>query len=397
VLEALSANPDLKLVLVNPIALDILPLLYREANPSFHDRISTVPEPATFGKVEKALGAGWLLARSQEWLDGAPLPQLFSSPRGKGGGSTSLIPSCSSWELRFPIHGGVAGLTRRDNTLYVVLNEQQAVGELDMGTGKLRIIAHGFQKLRGLALDPLTNTLYVVSNKYQGVVSRAPWNRVGIGQLWAVDVATGAKHAMTRIHWPQTLRGLPTIRGKGKEAYWKQLAGGLRWPTSVLVEEPGRSLLLTEAKAIRRLALKTGKLSTPLKLDLPFNVVGLAQEDRDTVLIGDAGVHPNGFGRLMRGHLDTEAVEVLASGWKGVGGAGFLPARRLALLSLIGPWPRGQVLAVNVDTPNQVPPHRWSGLNGPSQFSYSQTEDQLLVSTLDGIVELRLDYTERHK
>jgi hypothetical protein len=99
----------------------------------------------------------------------------------------------------------------------------------------------------------------------------------------------------------------------------------------------------------------------------------------------------------MRGHLDTEAVEVLASGWKGVGGAGFLPARRLALLSLIGPWPRGQVLAVNVDTPNQVPPHRWSGLNGPSQFSYSQTEDQLLVSTLDGIVELRLDYTERHK
>ena len=144
--------------------------------------------------------------------------------------------------------------------------------------------------------------------------------------------------------------------GKGSQtAPWKRLVGGLRWPTSVVVREPGRTLLFTEARAVRELSLATERISTPLEIPLPFNVVGLALEDDGSVLIADAGVHPNGLGRLMKGRLGEKSVEILASGWNRLGSLAFLLSRRLALLSQGGAWPRGKVLALNSTLSDHLP------------------------------------------
>jgi hypothetical protein len=390
VLEALSSNPDLKLVLVNPAALQVLPALYGESSTSVHSRIGMVRDPERYGKVKSALEEGWLLKRSREWIGGEPLNLPFGPTCGKMGGSGTPFKSQSPWRLRYPVEGGVAGIARWKGSLYIVLRVEQAIGELNMATGEIRIVAKGFKNLRGLAIDPVSERLFVISNRYWSWIPGALWSRGGIGQLWAVDLISGAKRAMTRIHWPRTLIRLARPGRGSQNAPWKRLVGGLRWPTSVAVREPGCTLLFTEARAVRELSLKKKRISTPLEIPLPFNVVGLALEDDGTILIADAGVHPNGFGRLMRGRLGERSVEILASGWKRVGSLAFLPNRRLALLSQGGAWPRGKVFALDVDEPDQEPEYLWEGLNEPSHLSYCRETDEILVSTKDGIVELTL-------
>jgi hypothetical protein len=392
VLEALSLNPELRLILVNPSPREILRTLYRDAGSTLHDRIGiSAVRSREFGLVEKALDQDWLLHRSEEWLAGAPIILPFASSRGKIGGPRTRLPSPSRWRLRYPIEGGVAGLARGENVLYIALRTRHAICELDIKTGRLRTLAAGFQNLRGLAFDPMDRILYAVSNKYHSWFRRAPWRRGGIGQLWAIDVETGSKHPITRIHWIRTGIGLATNRMKGRqEAFWKQLVGGLRWPTSVIVEVPGRSLLFTEAKTVRRIDLRTGTLSTPVEIPLPFNIVGLSMEAPEVLLIADAGVHPNGFGRLMRASLREQRVEFLESGWRGIGSLAYLPSRRLALFSQVGPWPQGCAFSLDVDVPTNPHQFSWKGLNQPSQFSVKQDESEVLISTGDGIVDLQL-------
>ena len=392
VLEALSLNPELKLILVNPNPREILETLYRDAGSTLHDRIGVASARSKeFGLVQRALDQDWLLRRSEEWLAGTPIVLPFASSRGKIGGPRTRLSSPSRWRLRHPIEGGVAGLTRGEEVLYLVLRTRQEICELNTRTGTLRTLATGFQNLRGLAFDPTDRVLYAVSNKYHSWFRRAPWRRGGIGQLWAIDVGTGLKHPITRIHWIRTGIGLAKNRMRGgQEAFWKQLSGGLRWPTSVIVEEPGRSLLFTEAKAVRRMDLRTGTLSTPIEIPLPFNVVGLSMETPGVLLVADAGVHPNGFGRLMRAILREQRVEFLEGGWRGIGSIAYLPSRRLELLSQVGLWPRGRAFSLDLDAPTNPPQFSWEGLNQPSQFSVSRDEDEVLISTGDGIVDLQL-------
>lgn len=393
VLEALSANKGLRLVLVNPEPKEILRNLYLDAGPALYDRIGVASSRSkVHGRIETALARDWLLRRSQEWLRGAPIELPFAASRGKLGGPRTRLPSPWPWRLRYPVEGGVAGIARGDGVLYLARRSRQEICELDPKTGRLRTLASGFERLRGLTFDPQDQVLYAVSNKYRSWLRCVPWSRGGIGQLWAIDVATGSKRPLTRIHWLEAGLRLATSRLKGaKEGFWKQLAGALRWPTSVIVEEPGRSLLFTEARAVRRIEVRSRRLSTPIDLPLAFNVVGLAVETPSELLIADAGVHPSGFGRLLRANLADERIDFLAGGWRGIGALVYLPSRRLALLSQGGPWPRGCTFSVDLEAPTAPPRFTWQGLNRPAQFSVNAAEDEILISTEDGLVELRLD------
>lgn len=122
-----------------------------------------------------------------------------------------------------------------------------------------------------------------------------------------------------------------------------------------------------------------------------FNVVDLSILGADEILVADAGVHPRGFGRLMRATPSTGALEVLASGWSGVGSLLYLPSPRLVLLSQIGPWPRGRVFCLDLDAPNDPPRYSWQGLDGPSQFCIGKDLEDVLIATRGGLVALRLD------
>lgn len=392
VLEALSLNPELRLILVNPEVRETLRTLYRDAGPDLHNRIGAASSRSKErGLVQNALKDDWLLRRSQDWLEGAPIDLPLASSRGKIGGPKARLSSPSRWRLIYPVEGGVSGLARGEEVLYLVRRSRQDICELDRRTGKLSTLASGFQNLRGLAFDATSRELYAVSNKYRSRPRWAPWSRGGIGQLWAISIATGAKRPLTRIRWIRTVLGLARIwKEPGQEAVWKQLIGGLRWPTSVIVEEPGRFLLLTEAKAIRRIDLRTRALSTPAEIPLPFNVVGLATEAPGTLLVADAGVHPNGFGRLMRLDLRDPRLDVLASGWHGLGSLAYLPSRRLALLTQVGPWPRGCAFSLAIDESDRPPQFSWQGLDDPSQFSIGPDDDEVLLSTGDGVVHLDL-------
>jgi hypothetical protein len=392
VLEALSLNPELRLIMVNPEARETLRTLYRDAGPELQDRIGAASgRSKQRGLVQNALRNDWLLRRSQDWLEGAPIDLPLASSRGKIGGPKTRLSSPSRWRLVYPVKGGVSGLARGKGVLYLVRRSRQEICELDRRTGKLTSLASGFQNLRGIAFDLTSHELYAVSNKYRSRPRWAPWSRGGIGQLWVVDVTTGAKRPLTRIHWIRTILGLAgRWRSLEQEAVWKQLVGGLRWPTSVIVEEPGRSLLFTEAKAVRRIDLRTGALSKPVEIPLPFNVVGLSMEAPGTFLVIDAGVHPNGFGRLMRIDLRDQKFAVLAGGWRGLGSLAYLSSRRLALLSQVGPWPRGCAFSLAIDEPDHPPQFSWHGLNHPSQFSVGPDDDEVLISTRDGVVHLEL-------
>lgn len=241
-LEALSLNPELRLILVNPEVRETLRTLYRDAGPDLHDRIGAASSRSKeHGFVQNALRDDWLLRRSQDWLEGAPIDRPLASSRGKVGGPKARLSSPSRWRLVYPVEGGVSGLARGEGVLYLVCRNRHEICELDRRTGKLTTIASGFQSLRSLAFDPTSHELYVVSNKYRSRPRWAPWSRGGIGQLWAIDVASRAKRPLTRIHWFRTVLGLMRIGWRlDQEAVWKQLIGGLRWPTSVIVEEPGR-------------------------------------------------------------------------------------------------------------------------------------------------------------
>jgi hypothetical protein len=109
-----------------------------------------------------------------------------------------------------------------------------------------------------------------------------------------------------------------------------------------------------------------------------------------TLLVADAGVHPNGFGRLMRIDLSDHKLDALAGGWRGLGSLAYLPARRLVLLTQVGPWPRGCAFSLAIDEPDRPSQFAWQGLNHPSQLSVDPDDDEVLISTGDGVVHLEL-------
>lgn len=390
VLEAMSLNPVLRLVLVNPGPTSALAALHRDAGRALHSRIGVVSDtPDRFGRIEVALASDWLLARSEEWLRGADIVRPLEATRGKAGGSHTPIASSSAWRLKYPIDGGVSGVARSGDFLYVARPQRDEIGELDRKTGRIRAVTTGLESLRGLAFDPSAQRLYAVSNRYGSQVSKSRFSRGGIGRLWAIDPATGAKTPLTRIDRARTAAQLAANRRRVRqEGFWKFLVGGVRWPSALLLETPAVSLLFTEARAVMRLDLNAGSVAPAAQLSLPFNVVGLAWESLGNLLVADAGVHPRGFGRLMRADLVSQKVDVIAAGWSGIGSLAALPLSGVALLGLVGPWPRGAALAVDLRSGRQT--RLWEGLNRPGHFIVSADETEVLLSTADGLVELDL-------
>jgi hypothetical protein len=383
VLEAMTGNPDLHLVLVDPKPGPILQTLRREAGAMRSDRITVASSEEEFGRIETALKDDWLFHRCEAWLRGEFRDFPVAYP--------STIVSPSPWRIRYPMKEKMGGLARSGDKIYVALPKRNEVVELDMKTGNLRSLVRNLLSLHGLAFDPATQALYAVSNRYRSLLPKAPWSRGGIGQLWAVNVENGSKRSLTRIRLIRTGLRMAKNRWRGiRKMSWKQLVGSLRWPTSVIVEEPGRTVLLTEAKAIRRMDVLSKALSNPVELPLPFNVVGLAMEAPGVLLVADAGVHPNGFGRLMRVCLHDQSVEVLAGGWPNIGSMAFLPSRGLALLVQGGPRSKSRIFALSVQEPTKPSAYSWEGLHHPSHICLNADESEVLVSTQEGIVELTL-------
>lgn len=385
VLEALELNSELRLVVLTPDADKVLRKLYENCDQFLHDRMGVASLDPTQGYAGRALADGWLLARTQEWLRGAPLPNPLTPDKGRRGGLETPIPSPNRWTLRYPVSGGVSGLARMDDTLLLARRIREEILVLSLTTGQSRTLTTGIASLHGLAFDTASNTVYAVSNKH-----RPPWSRGGIGQLWAVDGATGAKRALTRVRTlPSFLRLLTLVwRGENwQRPYWKLLVGALNWPTSVMVERPGETLLFTEARSLRRFDLKSGRVKTAIELPLPFNVVDLALERPGLVLVADAGVHPGGMGRLLRCNLESGDVAEVATGWRRVGAMTYIPHRRSAVVSLGESWPRGSIVEVDLDDPPRVR-RTWKGLANPTHFAESPDREYALVATREGVVQL---------
>lgn len=385
-IEALSANPELRLVIVNPAAEEILHSLYRVAPIAFHSRIGAASAEEEAGYVENALKGDRLYGCATEWLSGAPLHMPFAALRGKQ--PSPHFKESRQWRLKYPVDGTLRGLARGDGVLYVARKDASDVLEISLADGSIRTLVTRVRAPWGLAFDRSSETLYLVSNQHGKGRIKLPWERGGVGQLWAIDVRSGTKRALTKVGLVGAFVAYWLRRGA--RDYWKQLPGALRWPTSVVVEKPGESVLFTEARAIRRLDLRTRRLSTAVRVPLPFNIVGLSLEAPGRLLVADAGVHPDGFGRLLRAELATGQVEMIAGGWGYVGNLAYLPVAKAALVAQGLRWPRGEVFSVGLGAADRAPDRRWQGLDAPFQFALGEDDTEVLVSTQTGIVSLAL-------
>jgi hypothetical protein len=404
VLDAFSTNPHLKLVVVNPAADAVIDLLLGE--PGAKKLISRLGVPSLErsrkgyyrGFIENALREGWLLEQCRSWLDGAPLAVPEPPPR-------RARHDGNPWRLRLEVDGGVKGLARRGAQLAFAEKKSGHIKTLDLERNEVQVLSREFLDPQGLAWDEASGSLFVVENVYRlcrgfaSLALRPPrlsrQGASGIGRVWELREAARFARPVTSIRFSSLLSSpgslIRAARFKlGPGELWRLLQGALRWPTSVLVEQSGTSLLVTQATRLTRVNLKTQELRSPFNIPLCVNLEAFERLDDQTLWMIDAGLFPNGEGRWMRGNLQTGKVEVLAQGWHLLSGITYLRRQGLALLSFGGEHPHGQIVALQPDHPTAVPVHRWIGLDGPGSLCPAEDERSVFVATRRGIIEIEV-------
>ena len=402
VLRALANNRELQLVLVNPWPESSLKLLFKELRRTedLRGRIGVcgvqrnAKGALQFGFVDQALKDSWLLKQSNQWIHGTaledPIPEAQRAVRREG----------RPWEIRYQLPGGAVHLAlaqlQSSLVLWILTGKPRQLLKLDLGSGVAEPVAAELAVPRGMAWDPKVHQLYLVENQYR-TRTKLPdlplvSGKTGLGRIWAFDTEgrviralTGMKSAvvlprLTKLRHSD--RGLSEVLGRG--------TGFLVWPTSLLLERPGESLLVTEARDLARLDLLTGDLSYPVEIPLCFNLCGLAKGPGETVLLVDGGVHPTGRGRLMIAHLPTRSVKTLAQGETRFNSVLWHERSQLALVSVGWSWPRGQVIAFQISADKAQLIGSWKGLDRPGSLVAEEGAETALVATTQGVVELNL-------
>ncbi|MDY7091558.1 MAG: SIR2 family protein [Acidobacteriota bacterium] len=403
VLGALASNSELRLVLVDPWPEGAVRRLFADpkAPRDLKGRVGVCGvEPVVqgalkYGFLEEALMSGWLHDASKRWLRGEPLVDPLPSIRSRSNGRTW------TWRLRVPLDAGAAhmarGSTDQAPSLWVLGRTSKVLQKVDVQSGALETIKTDLIAPRGLVWDPAASLLYVVENRYR-TGKRLPGaaqlgEKAGLGRLWALDQSGKTVRPLTRLNFlrasarlaRKSFSGLPLseILGRG--------LGVLSWPTSVLLERPGVSVLLTEARALVRLDLASRKLSYPVEIPLCFNLVSLSRGPGGSILMVDGGVYPHGRGRLLVADLDSGRVQVLYESATRLTHVAWHERHEMALVSTGWGWPRGKVLAFRLGGTGASLVGQWEGLDYPGPITVIEEMDLVLVGTAEGLVELSTD------
>ena len=397
VLEALRSNPHLTLVVVNPQAPDLVVKLSAEAGPQVQENRIIPIYRDNKGYVQNALRNGWLLERAKAWLKGEFIEdeksgtqqtiETFIATRSK-----SRIEAVSN--LRRPVSG--IAIDPIAQCAYVTTGDVGETVRVQLDTWECASISTKLNRPRGIAIEAATNYIYVVENQYQRyqkeVLPKALQEKEGLGRLWKINVDTGERTPITYLEILRTtLEGIASIllEQDDPEEFWRRVRGVLRWPVSVVIEKPQRSVLVTEARRLCRVNLKTGKIELALSIPLCFNLCALAIEKNGTLLLLDSGVWDRfGYGRLMRGNLKSGKVTSLAEGWAMTMGIALRPSGESVLISQGYSRPYGRVFELDLLSGKEI--QCWEGLNKPAQVAVVPDSSDALAATRDGLYRLIL-------
>jgi hypothetical protein len=249
-----------------------------------------------------------------------------------------------------------------------------------------------------MTYDLRTKTLYVVESKYRRlgkeIVPSILLDRQGLGRLWkkhdgrpAVPLSriTLTPAELSQIERDVSSNALFTGEWKAK------LTGVLRYPTDILLDDSPNSLLIVQAgSGLWRFRLADAKFGLIVPIEQCMNLMMAVPQSRNVALLYDGGVHPNGYGRLMRCNLKSRKNTILAGGWSQIGGIALDSKRRRILVTQGYSWPAGRVFALDARPPYQSIVAEWTGLNRPGCIILDERRNAALVSSADGICELEL-------
>jgi len=397
VLEGLRSNPNLMLVVVNPQAPNLVVKLSAEAGPQVQENRIIPIYKGNKGFVQNAFRNGWLLERTKAWLKGEFLEDEKSGTQRAikrliATRSKSRIEPISN--LPRPLSG--IAIDPATQCAYVAIGDVGEIVRVRLDTWQFATIATKLNRPRGIAIEPGTNLIYVVENQYRRyqneVLPKALPGKEGLGRLWKIDVNAGEHTPITHLQILRTaLDEVDNILLKqdDSEEFWSRIRGVLRWPASVVIEKTQQSVLVTEARRLCRVNLKTGRIELALSIPLCFNLSGLAIEQNATLLLLDSGVWDrSGYGRLMRGYLKSGKVTTLAEGWPMTISIALRQSGESVLISQGYSRPYGKVFELDLRSRKEI--QCWEGLNKPGQVAVAPDESYALVTTREGLYRLRL-------
>jgi hypothetical protein len=162
--------------------------------------------------------------------------------------------------------------------------------------------------------------------------------------------------------------------------------GVLRWPYSVVVESGGRTALVTEARRLCRIDLASGKITTALEIPLCFNLVSVAIENDDFVLLVDGGVSGSSYSRLMRASLSGRSpIEYLIEGMP-MSHVCIRPRYNSVLITQGGAFPRGRIFEFDLAKRKEI--GSWENLDSPAQIAIPPNGQSAFVTTESGLIRI---------
>jgi len=429
VLDALSRNEDMRLVIVDPQPeTPIQRLLKSTSRPLPHVSISakllierigvpshlrTAAGDYRYGYVQTALSRGWLLARAQDWLAGRAVPQLHErlSLKLKGKGRP--------WELIFELSAGLpyitfekSGSTEEKESASNPNRRRTPPLRLWAATQRTRRLLHidlrsGFildappmeiPHLRGLGWDEERQLLFVIQNIYSLCVKRTLCatkffeGKKGLGRLWSFSPTSGQFRPLTRMSVNGFFRLITLLtvgrrHDAGLREVLKTKSGFLLWPTRILLDRFEDYIYITEATDLVRYDMRRHRLEYLAKIPLCMNLTGIDQVSPHCFYLVDAGIHPFGRGRLLFLDLRTASVKLLVTGKAKFADVLFHSDSGVILVSNGLPWPEGEVVGYSGDSEAQTI-CCWKGLDRPQSLICGESGSPLLVGTARGIVEL---------
>jgi hypothetical protein len=259
----------------------------------------------------------------------------------------------------------------------------------------------------GIALENQDGkeTLYFIEN----ICYQTPWlgaieEKIGAGRLSRVVLETGQALQRDLI----TCKSEPSRVGanlKSCEMLWLEyknyhkaetlaklhdLYGLLNWPNSLIIEKPRSSLLVTEARGLSRVNLKSGEIQYLYSFPLCFNLNDLCMENKDSLLLLDSGVAgKDSYGRLFRINKKSGKIKnFIVEGINRAEGFKVNPEGKSVFLSQNHPYPYGRVCEIRLSDGKEL--RCWRGLDEPRAIAISLDATYALVTSKRGLYKLTL-------
>ena len=389
VLDQLRCNQGLRLLILSPTQTEVLgivnSLLKEQGEPLRPDRITTRVK-----KFEDALRGGWLLNVAQRLIatplsTGKAVPVEYVSKLRRRLSSRSPFATQPAWGII---------LDEARGFLYVTTGEDEhgtsALWRLNINSRDAERVASGLKRPRLPALEPDGSKLYLPENHYRTLPGEDPSlsNLRGLGRLWEISTASGAQRPLTS--WDASGLSTSQIRTSIENPQNRSWLAGKRplsWPTSAMVLDPHRQLLLTESRSLMQVDLLSGKIRI-IPIPLALNIYGAQKMSPQEAIMLDAGVWDAELGNGQLYRLSLPKLE--PSVFKRIGplrpkacGFALSPDHKRMFITHRFAFPNGTV--VEIDLRSGATLREWCGLHLPQTVAFIPGQNELIVATQYGL------------